>query len=123
MRERAGQVEEGIDKVVKQVALRVDQSVVTATPVDTGRARSNWIASIGAPSLSVVEPTDAQTAVAGAKVVISSRRPTESIFITNNLDYIGQLNNGSSKQAPKNFVRHAVQAGAATLRNVKIFKV
>lgn len=135
MRLRALQVADGVDKVVRTAAFKVDQAVVMATPVDTGRARSNWIASIGAPTgdtrgplspgskLGLGETNNAQASINAAKAVIDSRRFKQSIFITNNLDYIGKLNNGSSKQAPKNFVRKGVQAGTQAVRLIKIFEV
>ncbi len=135
MRLRALQVADGVDKVVRTAAFKVDQAVVTATPVDTGRARSNWIASIGAPSgdtrgphspgskLGRGENNNAQAAITAAKAVIDSRRFNQAIFITNNLNYIGDLNNGSSKQAPKNFVRKGIQAGTQAVRAIKIFEV
>lgn len=135
LRLRALQVADGVDQVVKAAAFKVDQSVVTSTPVDTGRARSNWIASIGSPAggtrgpfspgskLGKGESNNAQAAITAAKSVIESRRFRQAIFISNNVDYIAKLNNGSSKQAPKNFVRKGVQAGAQALRNVKVFEV
>ena len=135
MRLRALQLRDGGDKVVRTAALKVDQAVVISTPVDTGRARSNWIASIGSPAGGTVSPfspgsklglgegNNAQAAIDAARGVINSRRFNQSIFITNNLDYIGKLNNGSSKQAPKNFVRKGVQAGTQAVRNIKVFEV
>ena len=135
MRLRALQLSDGIDRVVKQAALAVDQSVVLATPVDTGRARSNWIVSVGAPAggtraafspgskLGRGESNNASAAIAEGKAVINSKPPKAAIFISNNLNYIAELNNGSSKQAPKNFVNKAVKEGAAQIQQIKIFEV
>ena len=44
------------------------------------------------------------------------------VHITNNLPYIGALNDGHSKQAPADFVRIAVMDGLATVRGAKILK-
>ena len=135
MRLRALQVRDGVHKVLRNAAFKVDQAVVTATPVDTGRARSNWIASIGSPAggtrgpfspgskLGRGENNNAQAAITAAKAIIDSRRFNQSVFITNNVHYIGDLNNGSSKQAPKNFVRRGIQAGTQAVRAIKIFEV
>lgn len=110
-------IEIGVNNVVKAVAVAVDQTVVTATPVDTGRARSNWIVSLGSPS-SVVIPTLGPGALAAAIAqgasVIASRRLKESIHITNNLPYIGLLNAGSSRKAPAGFVQLSVDNGFTT---------
>lgn len=43
-----------------------------------------------------------------------------SIHITNNLPYIGVLNDGHSQQAPADFVKLAVLDGLATVRGLKI---
>jgi hypothetical protein len=42
------------------------------------------------------------------------------VHISNNLPYIGALNDGHSKQAPADFVRLAVMDGLATVRGVKV---
>ena len=135
MRLRALQVRDGVDKVVKKAALAVDQAVVLATPVDTGRARSNWIVTIGSPAggtrqpfspgtkLGLGESNNATAAIAEGKAVINSRSFNQAIFISNNVHYIGALNNGSSRQAPNNFVNRAVNQGAAEIRQIKIFEV
>ena len=135
MRLRALQVSEGVDNVGKRAALAVDQAVVLATPVDTGRARSNWIVTTGAPSggtrgpfspgskLGLGEVGNASAAIAEGRAVINSKAPKQAIFISNNVNYIAELNNGSSRQAPKNFVNRAVRQGAEEVRNIKIFEV
>ena len=41
------------------------------------------------------------------------RNPRVPVFITNNVQYIGKLDAGSSQQAPKNFVNAAIAAGVA----------
>lgn len=135
MRLRSLQVERGVDKIVKMTALAVDQAVVLGTPVDEGRARSNWIASIGSPvsetrepyspgsKLGLGESGNASAAIAQGTEVIRASPPNTPIFITNNLSYIAKLNNGSSRQAPKNFVNNAVKQGAQQVSRVKIFEV
>lgn len=127
MNKRGRQLEEGVERIVKAAALEVDAAVVQGTPVDTGRARSNWIVQINAAAPGEVSSgsfdrsgqgaiSQGQGAIAGFKV-----RKDRSIHITNNVPYIGQLNDGSSAQAPANFVQAAVAAGAAAVRSSRIF--
>ncbi len=112
------------DALVRKVALSVNQTVVMATPVDTGRARSNWIVALDTPVANEIPPYDpgkggssgqnnAQGAIKqGASVIGTYKGGTgKTINITNNLDYIGELNNGKSAQAPVGFVEEAAQAG------------
>lgn len=132
MRRLGRRVEKNSPKVARFVALAVDQAVVTATPVDTGRARSNWFASVGAPRSGVSEAYvpgsggstgAANTAEAITQATAATRgltREGQSIYITNNLPYIGRLNQGSSAQAPAGFVEQGVKAGVNKLREIKI---
>jgi len=135
LRLRALQVRDGVNKIVKLAAGGVVREVVFATPVHTGLARSNWIASLGTPSGKTISPhspgnklgrgesANAIPAIRAAVTEIRNRQFNETVFITNNLDYIGKLNNGSSTQAPANFVAKSVQVGAAAVRAKKIFKI
>lgn len=95
--------------------------------MDTGRARSNWIAAIGGPASSVIDayaPGDAgstagantQSAIDQAESVISGYNYGEEIHLTNNLPYIQRLNDGYSAQAPANFVEMAVMEAVAAAR-------
>lgn len=124
------------DKVVRAVALAADAAVVTATPVDTGRARSNWLVELDAPAAGTREPyapgdklgkgegANLQGALnqAASKVGQFNGGKNNSIHITNNLPYIGELNDGSSKQAPANFVQAGVQAAVAKVRASKLVR-
>jgi hypothetical protein len=122
----AARVPENADKTVRKVAMAIDQTVVMATPVDKGRARANWIAALDVP---VTSPTEAQdpsgaAAIAQAASVVGQYdgdRNSE-VHITNNLPYIGPLNDGSSRQAPKNFVQQAVRAGAGAVKGAKLLE-
>lgn len=127
-------VEKNADNLVKQTALVADQVVVLSTPVDTGRARSNWIASIGLPATEEREPyapgeklgrgegANAQAAIAQAQAEILTRRMGQDIYISNNLPYIGRLDEGSSAQAPANFVAKAIQAAISAVRRTKLVR-
>lgn len=127
----ADDVEQNADKLVNRVALVVDQTVVMATPVDTGRARANWVAEIGGPAEGVVEEfvagikgstsgENARNAIAQAEAKIASRKPGQDVHITNNLAYIQALNDGHSAQAPANFVEQAIQIGVAAVKKAKL---
>lgn len=137
--------------VMKAVALSVDSELVDATPVDTGRARSNWILTTGSPSSEYKDPfntnihsanwksgkfrkterglrlagrtTNADAAKIQARAALSnfnSVHKEDTIYIVNNTPYIEKLNNGSSKQAPTNFVERAISTGVRRTTDVKI---
>lgn len=116
----AKRVGDNAGALVRKVAVAVDGAVVLATPVDTGRARSNWQVEIDAKATGEAEPMSAQEAIALAKQKIATHKDGQTIHITNNLPYISALNNGSSAQAPKGFVEAAVEAGIETLRKANL---
>lgn len=124
MQLRGAAVSANADALVRKVALAVDSTVVLATPVDTGQARSNWQVSLDQPASGTIPPyvpgkggntgTDnANEAIRQGAQTIAGRTPGVNINITNNLDYIEELNNGKSAQAPAGFVEEAVLAGVA----------
>lgn len=133
IRKRGRQVEEGVNEIVKKTAIVADRELVLSTPVDTGRARSNWLLSLGGPSTSEIEAyaqgkggssgaANANAAMAQAQAAVRGRRPEQDVYISNNVPYIGRLNDGWSAQAPAGFVQAAVQRAAAAIRNMRVFR-
>ena len=132
MRLRAARVPENAAKVQRKAALATDQALVLATPVDTGRARSNWRVTLSFPSRDVVdafapgkdlgagERLNAQQAINHARSVLSEHGAGKDIYIANNLPYIVRLNEGHSAQAPAGFVDEAVQTGLSVFRNARL---
>ncbi len=134
MKRIADNLETNVSKEMKKAALIIDRDVVIQTPVDTGRARSNWLVGIGTAirnvidalspgeGLSAGERLNAQLSIDAARTEIEKHRPGQTIYISNNLSYIGFLNEGSSAQAPANFVEKAIQAGIASLKKSRVVK-
>lgn len=113
-------------RAVGEVAGVIFDEVVRATPADTGKARSNWRVSVNGSggsqvrppfspgkNLGIEETANAQAASSAARARLASVKSSDTVDISNPLDYIAQLNNGSSRQAPANFVQLAVLAGVA----------
>lgn len=96
-----------LEKKIKTTVFAIDAVLVRDTPVDTGRARSNWIASVNAPSVAIVEPGQKPP----TEAALGSFKVTDTAYISNNLPYIRRLNDGYSQQAPAGFVEKAVQSG------------
>ncbi len=133
--ERLGQqVGQNADRMVRRVALAVDAAVVLATPVDTGRARANWQVEVNRPITATREPyvpgtggsagsANAQAAIEQGKSAVARYRGgllDASVHITNNLPYIGRLNEGSSAQAPAAFVEKAVAVGVQAVLSSRL---
>ena len=104
-------------RLIRKITLDVTANLVETTPVDTGWARANWVPSIGFPRL---EPaTDSPTvAIVPPQVIVQKaatagifayRLEQGSVFVTNNVPYIVELNDGKSTQAPTGFVQAAIR--------------
>jgi len=96
-----------------------------ATPVDTGYARSNWIAGTGRPL----------TAPVGSKKKVNTNKQREklaqlrnyrirdgSIYIVNNCPYIGMLNRGSSTRVQAGFVEEILNRVIGEANKASILK-
>lgn len=131
IRTKASKVSKNTDGLVKKVILAVDQAVVLATPVDTGRARANWRPSLGDPiTTTLPEPPNPGSGMrealdAGQSIANEYKGGETSpvVHITNSLHYIKYLNDGSSKQAPKNFVNTAILLAIAAIRTARIVDI
>lgn len=117
----AADIEPAVDDTLRKVALVANQTVIMATPVDTGRARANWQVSIDTEIDSEVDDTSAQGAIQRNQAVIRGYR-NGAIILQNNVPYIEHLNNGSSAQAPAGFVEKALQAAARVVAQAKVVK-
>lgn len=109
------------DQVVRKVCLDLLSDIVVNTPVDTGRARANWLASISSPNTATVQYSgDAQSAsgksIGDAQAAIA-QAPGNVFWISNNLPYIYRLEfEGWSKQAPNGMVRLAIDRAQRRMR-------
>lgn len=118
-------VADNSDALVRKVAVAVDHTVVFGTPVDTGRARSNWQAELDSPADGTVASLGGNAAaasIAKAEAIIAKYNGdrNKEIHLTNNLPYIGRLNDGWSAQAPAGYVETAVLTGAGKVAGAKV---
>lgn len=96
------------EQVVRRATFEVARSVVMKTPVDTGRARSNWQFGDGempAGTLDGVDPQGSATLTKLSAAIMQSRVGGVT-YVANNLPYALRLEYGWSRiQAPNGMVR------------------
>lgn len=109
-----------LDEFVEGLAQRLNVNIVAelqeTTPVDTGWARANWVPSVlvpysgtaGTRAQAELGSIDLQPQANGVTQLAQYKLNLGDIYITNNVDYILKLNDGSSRQAPRNFVQSAI---------------
>lgn len=114
-------IEGNAEKGVRKAVLAIDNALVNTTPVDTGRAKSNWLPNLDGPAEGTVGVGGALGKTAGV-VGRFDIDVNSAIHLTNNLPYIAKLDRGSSEQQPAGFVRRAILAGVAVVKSVKLLR-
>jgi len=101
-----------IETVVRKVAFDVYKGITQKTPVDTGRAKANWMMGYGNVNYTITKNTSF-TPISPPK-----GSGKNVIYITNSLPYINSLENGSSTQAPNGMVNLTMLDIQRSIRNV-----
>ena len=87
------------------------RQVTISTPVDTGRARWSWFLSVKVPSPEL--PPEGKYRVPQTteriKALEQNFTISDTLYLTNNVPYVPDLNEGSSKQAPARFVEKSAE--------------
>lgn len=129
----ANRMDAVVTKLVKKAASTAGARAVETTRVDTGRARSNWIARIDTPARTVIPPyapgvklgigerANARAAIAQQRAVIGgfNIRSHKAVYISNNTPYIVYLNNGGPYYGPGLMAQQAVQAAEVAVKGEK----
>ena len=123
------------ERIVKVAAKTILETLVYNTPVDTSKALSNWQASLGSPISStrdaIFEGKNKSTRSTSAAAALSLGETQinkftvdkwgttvgNEIHITNNLDYIEGLNNGTISKQPGAFVEKAIQLADSVVKS------
>ena len=99
------------------VAIEMFSRIIMRTPVDTGRLRGNWQASLDSPmrqsrdvkdASGSVNPVGAGDSKAKSEMIriVAGSGLANAVYLVNNLPYAGRIEYGYSKrQAPKGMVR------------------
>jgi hypothetical protein len=97
--EKTGQ---NTDRVIVQVCAGLSGSIIEKTPVLHGRARGNWIATIGSASKNTLKKTDKRGGNTAAKAQRTAlKAPGRVFYFINNLPYIIPLEYGGYPQPVK----------------------
>jgi len=95
-------VTEFVNTINRAEAFNTLNDLKAVTPVDTGRARNSWILTNN--------PTQFTNALIDNSALLPPppKRSIEKLFITNGVNYIEDLNSGSSQQAGARFIEKTV---------------
>ena len=94
------------DKIARAATLELFSGVIRATPVDTGRARGGWQTGVGSAPEGDNKRLDKSAAKSIAEVEQNTPAGAGQVtYMANNVPYIMNLEQGTSKQAPEGMVR------------------
>lgn len=118
------------EKAVRDAATAFVLVAVPLTPVLSGRARSNWRASVGAPLLvdeAVAAEGDADAATnrslgLSLPVIRLWRIGVGPLFIANGVPYVPELDAGSSAKAPAGMTAAGLAAAGAVARRARLLR-
>lgn len=122
MRAKAVEVEEAASNLAVNLATVILNDLLEHTPVDETVAVSNWQVSLNNPRRSVIpayhsgisgytRPESVEAAFSDAQNTLRTKKPGQVIWITNNVDYMTDLNDGSSRQEPAGMFERAMVVG------------
>jgi len=103
-------VKDAPGQILEEFGEEFRTSLAETTPVKSGRASGSWNASLNAPDLTV-QPEGYENpggAYLDGNSNLRGARDGDTVYITNAIDYIDELNSGSSRQAPAGFVEAEV---------------
>jgi hypothetical protein len=107
------------ERTVTDLAVEIHANLTEATPIRTGNAAANWLCSIGAPDTRVVGSPDSVDAASGpasvAETVRAYRMSMGSAFVSNHVEYLPALWDGSSAQASPGWGEAAIARAVATV--------
>lgn len=112
MQELGERIHRNFSTLVKQTTDAIQEYEINGTPVKTGRARNGWRVGVNSSDDSppdMIGPFDpsGNTRIDANRAIIASEPLGTRFFITNNVPYMPDLNDGSSQQAPAGFIEKA----------------
>lgn len=127
----AATLDTDINSIVKESVLTLSFNLIYKTPVDTSTATSNWQVGLMLPEMGTryayfygdegsTAAASRGAAYAAARAAIAPRMAGTRIYISNNVDYIVELNRGKSSQQPSANWIEAIEDAARLDINIKL---
>lgn len=111
------EIRAALSATIRDVATAAMDALIQTTPVDTGNARNNWIASFGAPHTgtdgSRLSPSSSMQEASIQRLQRYDVGRDGPVYIRNNVIYVQYLDQGRSSQAPAGFVAKALLSAVA----------
>ena len=95
------------ENMVRATLFNLSYRIIKESPVDTGRFRGNWQASVNTPKVTQLKRKDrtGTSTITAVNNVLEKFSMGQTFYLTNNLPYARRLEYGYSKQAPSGMLR------------------
>ena len=95
------------ENMVRATLFNLSYRIIRESPVDTGRFRGNWQASVNTPKVTQLKRKDrtGTSTITAVNNVLGKFSMGQTFYLTNNLPYARRLEYGYSKQAPSGMLR------------------
>ena len=106
-------------QIKRYIVLDLNAEIILGNPVNTGYSRANWRIANDAPDTAVTSKPAKGAVMTPQALNISAvqgmtlQAPT---YITNSVGYVKFLEEGTSKMAPRHFIKRAIQIVAVRMR-------
>lgn len=109
------------EEMVRGTLFSLANRIIKESPVDTGRFRGNWQASLNTPKQGKLQRLDKSgaSAINDMSSVVMGLNMGQTFYLTNNLPYARRLEYGYSKQAPSGFLRINVMRVQSELQKAR----
>jgi hypothetical protein len=125
----AESIDAKVQDAIRRIVIELFNRFTFENPVDTGYSQSNWRISINEPDTTVSNPPTSQerdankgkkgwinnalgadlSEIVGLTTIgIGRVESGDSVYVTNSVDYVRYLNEGTSKQAPSGWIQIAI---------------
>lgn len=109
-----------VGRVRRELALQFVAIVRELSPVDTGHSRNNWIPKMGTPHTGVdgsrAHPSSQAQDRGIAEISAEPQESNRVANVSNWVDYVAHLIQGSSRKAPAGYERQAVAQAKVNTR-------
>jgi len=116
-RRLASGINTNASKFIRKVVLDGMRQLIRQSPVNTGRFKANWSTSVGVMDEGTTEKTVANFSAQSKG--ISRYKLGQTMYLHNNLQYAVPLEYGTSKQAPKGWIRNTANLMQKKLNEIK----
>ena len=117
-----------VAREIVSLTFEIHAELVESTPLDLGWARANFVPQIATPYRENLRDAEPSSGAANnrasanisrlGRIAASYRLGNGPLFISNNVPYIGRLNDGHSKQAPPGYIPMAVDRAVETRKRL-----